>query len=644
MQSFYYSVVGLLAIIVHLILNSKVLKIKVSKSGNTEKYFSAYSISILFYFITDVLWGIVDFFGNKYLLYIDTVAYYIAMALSVVFCCRYVISFLNLNSHFAKFLKVFGSLFFLAECVVLIINQFIPVFFSIDAEGNYHAASYRYIALIIQIVMFAVITLISFVVALRKTGSSTRRNITICLFGLAMTVTIIVQTFYPFMPFYSIGLMLGICILHVFIQEDIKNEQYETLSSLASVFYSMHVIDLEQDIIEEISAINEVKQVVNRRHGSVELMKRVMNVVVAKDFLESALEFTDLTTVADRMQNKKLISANFIGNRVGWFLAGFIAMETDSQGKPTKVIFTTRVIDEEKRLEETLIRKTQTDEMTGLYNRRAYEEDIYADNDIPHEDNFVYVSIDVNSLKVVNDTLGHTAGDELIIGVCQCMKKSLGPYGKLYRIGGDEFVAIMFCDENMVKKVLEDFDRTTAAWSGKIIDSLSASYGYASKRDEPDASVRQLAAIAEKRMYKAKSAYYRSQGMDRRGQQDAHKALCESYTKILRINLTDDSYKIVNMDVAEQTADMGFADKISDWLHSFGKSGHVHSEDLDEYLKLTDLNFMREYFKSNKTSLFIFYRRKLGSDFKKVMMEIIPASDYTNENQSMYLYVKNIDR
>ena len=87
---------------------------------------------------------------------------------------------------------------------------------------------------------------------------------------------------------------------------------------------------------------------------------------------------------------------------------------------------------------------------SGLMSRRAAEKLIVdgkvfvngykaslgdkADLDL---DEFTYVSLDVNGLKVINDTKGHTAGDELIIGACQCMKKSLGPYGKLYRIGGD---------------------------------------------------------------------------------------------------------------------------------------------------------------------------------------------------------------
>ncbi|MCR5626574.1 MAG: hypothetical protein K6F99_04595 [Lachnospiraceae bacterium] len=53
---------------------------------------------------------------------------------------------------------------------------------------------------------------------------------------------------------------------------------------------------------------------------------------------------------------------------------------------------------------------------------------------------------------------------------------------------------------------------------------------------------------------------------------------------------------------------------------------------------------MRDYFAGNKTSLSIFYRRKYEDGFKQVMMEIIPANDYTEKDQSLYLYVKNIDK
>lgn len=425
---------------------------------------------------------------------------------------------------------------------------------------------------------------------------------------------------------------------------DAKNEYYSTLGAIGDIFYSMHVINLLDDTVIEFNAQDDVKEIVNHKHGAKDMMVKIMSRAITDEHREAALEFTDLNTLSERLKNKKIISNQFLGNNIGWILASFITIEADEQGRATKVICTTRSIDEEKRHEEKLIKKSQTDELTGLYNRRAYEEDIYEYNDTPEEENFIYISLDVNGLKIVNDTNGHMAGDELIVGACYCMKKALGPYGRLYRTGGDEFVAILFCELSKIEEVLKDFDDTIAGWSGSLVDELTISYGYTSKAENPTASVRQLGVIAEERMYAAKSAHYKKIGVDRRGQKDAHKALCDLYTKILKINLTDDTYQIINMDMIEQTNEMGFDEKISQWLEGFGLSGQVHPDDLEEYLKCTKLQYMKDYFAENKTSLHIFYRRKYGEVYKMVMMEIIPANDYNVDNQNMFLYVKDIDK
>ncbi|MCR5090912.1 MAG: sensor domain-containing diguanylate cyclase [Oscillospiraceae bacterium] len=423
-----------------------------------------------------------------------------------------------------------------------------------------------------------------------------------------------------------------------------KNDYYNTLGTLAGVYNSLQVIDLLEDTVVEFSARESFKDIVDHKRGAGEMLAYVMTALTTDECRDRALEYTDLRTLADRMQKKKYIATQLVSKRIGWFLASFISLETDADGRPTRVIFTTQSIDEEKRQEEILIHRSRTDELTGLLNRRAYEEDIYEKNDVPVKDCFVSMSLDVNGLKAVNDTLGHAAGDELLVGASQCMKKSLGPYGKIYRTGGDEFIAILFCDNGKLKEVLADFEETMAKWKGKLVGGLTVSYGFVSKEEEPELSVRELGAIADKRMYEAKSAYYRKKGVDRRGHQDAHRALCGLYTKILKINISDDTYQIVNMDVKERTEEKGFSDKISSWLSSFGRSGQVHPDDLQEYLDKTDVQFMRDYFAGNNTSLSIIYRRKYGEEYKLAIMEIIPANDYSETNQSLYLYVKSINK
>lgn len=74
-------------------------------------------------------------------------------------------------------------------------------------------------------------------------------------------------------------------------------------------------------------------------------------------------------------------------------------------------------------------------------------------------DDFVYASIDVNGLKIVNDEIGHAAGDELIKGAAKCMKEVIGSYGKVYRTGGDEFVSIFFASKEQLETIKMDLSR-----------------------------------------------------------------------------------------------------------------------------------------------------------------------------------------
>lgn len=167
--------------------------------------------------------------------------------------------------------------------------------------------------------------------------------------------------------------------------------------------------------------------------------------IVSDGYLERGIEFADITTLQGRMKGKKSIYADLQGKTIGWFRMSFIAVGFDEYGVLREAVCTIQIVDEYKRREQSLIYKSMTDELTGCYNRRAYEEDLLkCDNK-----EYIYVSMDVNGLKTVNDTFGHEAWDELIKGASNCMCKIFGSYGKVYRTGGDEFAAVLCdCGEN----------------------------------------------------------------------------------------------------------------------------------------------------------------------------------------------------
>ncbi len=94
-------------------------------------------------------------------------------------------------------------------------------------------------------------------------------------------------------------------------------------------------------------------------------------------------------------------------------------------------------------------KERDTDALTGLKNSIAYDRAVDDLTDkIKHRDDFKFaiVLFDINSLKNMNDTYGHSHGDDLIIRtgqtICAAFKSST-----IYRIGGDEFVAILVNDD-----------------------------------------------------------------------------------------------------------------------------------------------------------------------------------------------------
>lgn len=301
-------------------------------------------------------------------------------------------------------------------------------------------------------------------------------------------------------------------------------------------------------------------------------------------------------------------------------------------------------VDELKKKNKKLSADAYMDALTGLYNRRAYEEDLKDGLLLQTESDFAYVAFDVNGLKNANDSLGHDAGDELLKGAAYCMNECLSSYGKLYRIGGDEFVALICASSDKMQELKQDFDDTVSKWSGNEVKSLSVSYGCVLKSDFPEYSLLDMEKLADKRMYQDKANYYASKGIDRRGRQEAFEAVCRSYTKILKVNLTTDTFLEIQLLQNEKSETKGYDEHISLWLRNFANSGQVHEADREEYLKNTDINYLRQFFKTGNSIFSIFYRRMIGNEFKKAMMEMIPANEYTDEEQIVFLYVKNIDK
>ena len=225
-----YSIIGILAAIILLIINRDVLWSSDRRnSSKTEKNYRCFLWGIMAYLITDMLWGILDSHHLITILFIDTSIHFIAMAAAVMLWTRYVISYLEEKNHFSSILYYSGSIFLGLVVLTVIVNLFRPVLFSFDESGSYSAGIARYVILAVQILLFLMTSIYTLSMTARTEGKERRRHMTIGLFGIAMMVFIAVQVFYPLLPYYAMGYMLGTCVLHSFVVEGEKDEYREAL-------------------------------------------------------------------------------------------------------------------------------------------------------------------------------------------------------------------------------------------------------------------------------------------------------------------------------------------------------------------------------------------------------------------------------
>ena len=143
------------------------------------------------------------------------------------------------------------------------------------------------------------------------------------------------------------------------------------------------------------------------------------------------------------------------------------------------------------------------DELTGLYNRRFYEQ-LFSQKEIILAHPMAFIMGDVNGLKMTNDVFGHTIGDLLLQSIAQTLKAGAGTRNRVIRWGGDEFMIVMPGSdlkdaERLVKRIKEQLQDISI--NGTI--EASVSFGMALKKsrdDEPGAVLKK----AEEMMYQIK--------------------------------------------------------------------------------------------------------------------------------------------
>ena len=163
-----------------------------------------------------------------------------------------------------------------------------------------------------------------------------------------------------------------------------------------------------------------------------------------------------------------------------------------------------RDITEQKRLEEKLKNLSLYDSLTKLYARSFFEEEMSRLEDGRHTPVGMIVC-DVDGLKLINDEIGHSQGDDLLIAAAQVLRKSFRGSDIVARIGGDEFAVLLpKSGEEVVSSACDRIRENCARHNEREVDFvLSISIGY-TIAETPPVNTNELFKEADNRMYEDK--------------------------------------------------------------------------------------------------------------------------------------------
>lgn len=151
-----------------------------------------------------------------------------------------------------------------------------------------------------------------------------------------------------------------------------------------------------------------------------------------------------------------------------------------------------------------------TDGMTGLKNKASYQAAISLLQERINQGfyDFAVVVFDLNNLKCINDTLGHEAGDRLIKNAAKIISSAFS-HSPVFRIGGDEFVALLENDDfQNYKGCLEKLEQINSELNRHLSEQeqISLAHGLALFESGQDKSFHDVFARADKEMYRHKQA------------------------------------------------------------------------------------------------------------------------------------------
>jgi len=224
------------------------------------------------------------------------------------------------------------------------------------------------------------------------------------------------------------------------MQASLSIERNKYLQTLISIGDGIMIVDINGNI-EMLNIIAEkltgwqLKDVIGRHYKDVFFLSSEIEGCTINDPIAGVLE-TDLN---QELGNHAILTSK---NGTKYYLEDSAAPIKDNAGVTQGVVLVFRDVTDKKEQRKKIEYLSFHDSLTGLYNRRFFEEELRrleTDRNLP----ISIIMCDVNSLKLTNDVFGHTIGDVLLEKVAEVLQNACRADDIIARWGGDEFVILL---------------------------------------------------------------------------------------------------------------------------------------------------------------------------------------------------------
>jgi len=313
-------------------------------------------------------------------------------------------------------------------------------------------------------------------------------------------------------------------LLGIIIMEAIERKRIETQLVNSEEKYRL----LMENASDVISVFNVTKNKFTYISPSIFLLRGVTEAEAIEESLEEALAPESCMELReaiarnkkDFLENSNIPNCYIYEVRQPCKNGGFIWAEMSIRYRyntigDIELVIVSRNITERKKAEENLVHLSYHDYLTGLYNRRFFEQELKR-LDTARNLPMTIVMADINGLKLINDSFGHVKGDELLKKAAEEIKKGCRTDDIIARLGGDEFVILLpKTDTLAAEQIIKRIKELSVNEKVETID-ISISFGYETKCNI-EQNVQDILKKAEDHMYRHKlyeSSSMRSKTID----------------------------------------------------------------------------------------------------------------------------------